>query len=137
MGRPRVHPIKALTQSKKELDLSDEESDIESTEITGKKSKINNLSSIKKAKSQETLNNSSNVRQNNVDNNIQHSSNYALHKNWPFEPHKYDQNVKENAVASLAENHQQQSNIGCIHEIREKMEMKQKKNGKDNIINGS
>lgn len=109
LGRPRGHPIKALTQSKKDLNLSEEESD-DSTEITGKKSKITNLSSIKKAKSQESFNNSSNVRQNHVENNnIQQSLSNASHRNWPFEPHKYDQNVKENAVTSLAENHQQQS----------------------------
>ncbi|XP_070493159.1 histone acetyltransferase KAT6A isoform X2 [Chironomus tepperi] len=35
LGRPRAHPIKALTQSKKDLNLSEEESD-DSTEITDK-----------------------------------------------------------------------------------------------------
>lgn len=110
LGRPRGHPIKALTQSKKDLNLSEEDSD-DSTEITGKKTKINNFSSLKKVKSQESFNNSSNVRQNHVENNnIQQTLSNPSHRNWSFEPHKYDQNVKENAVASLAENHQQQSN---------------------------
>ncbi|CAH1719427.1 unnamed protein product [Chironomus riparius] len=44
LGRPRGHPIKALTQSKKELNLSDEESD-DSTEITDEESQSSCCSS--------------------------------------------------------------------------------------------
>lgn len=105
------------------MELSEDESDADDNELSGnKKSKFNNLNLMrKKVKSRDTLlkNNSSNLRQNsNADSSVKNSSNHTnMYKtNWPVvEPNNTcDPIVKENAVASLAENHQQQSNSSIL-----------------------
>lgn len=102
-----------MIQPKKNLELSDDGSDADDNDTTGKKSKLISLNRRKNSKKQETIKNSSNLRQSHIDNQ---SSNISSFKSWSAaEPQKSDQKVKDNAsIASSADINQQQQNSSFL-----------------------